>query len=223
MSYPQRLFAPAAAVVLSAILAGAPTLCLADHHEGAAAQQEPASTPSAVVETLQGTLLAYMRSASTAESRQDLDVTALDQAVLASHDFAYISRIVLGRTWRELEDADRARFVERFTALSLATYASRFAEFAGERFDINDESDGSFGQRRVSAELITAEKSHSFDYLLRQSDEQWRIVNIIVDGVSDLALKRAEYSTLISAGGFEGLLEALDRQRSALEEESAAS
>lgn len=220
MSHPQRVLATATAFVLSTMLAWAPNLCLADHHDGAAALA-PAATPTAVVEALQGTLLAYMRSAgAAAESPQDTDVAPLHQAVLDSHDFAYISRIVLGRTWRTLEEADRERFVERFTALSLATYASRFAQFAGESFAIIDQSDGSFGQRRVSAQLVTAQQAHSFDYLLRQSEERWRIVNIIVDGVSDLALKRAEYSTLISEGGFEGLLEELDRQRLALADES---
>lgn len=175
-----------------------------------------------MVDALQGRLLAYMGSAASTDlANQGAAVATLNQAVLDSHDFAYISRIVLGRAWRVLEDADRERFIESFTALSLATYARRFAEFAGERFTITDERDGSFGQRRVSAELITPAKRHSFDYLLRQSGEQWRIVNIIVDGVSDLALKRAEYSTLITESGFEGLIEELERQRLALAERSS--
>ncbi|MEM9384984.1 MAG: ABC transporter substrate-binding protein [Pseudomonadota bacterium] len=221
MSHPQRVSAPATAIALSAILAWLPNPCLADHHAATPAPHQ-ASAPVAVVDALQGRLLAYMGSAASTDlANQGAAVATLNQAVLDSHDFAYISRIVLGRAWRVLEDADRERFIESFTALSLATYARRFAEFAGERFTITDERDGSFGQRRVSAELITPAKRHSFDYLLRQSGEQWRIVNIIVDGVSDLALKRAEYSTLITESGFEGLIEELERQRLALAERSS--
>ncbi|MEO0972319.1 MAG: ABC transporter substrate-binding protein [Pseudomonadota bacterium] len=182
-----------------------------------------APSPRGVVETLQGTLLAYMQQAqSSAEHGPSVaeTVSALTSAVESTHDFPYIARIVLGRSWRTLDAADQARFTERFTTLSLDTYAKRFADFSGEAFTITGEDDGNFGQRKITAELATREKRHSFEYLLRQSGDQWRIVNIIVDGVSDLALKRAEYASLIDEGGFEALLEELDRQRAALEPEA---
>ncbi len=201
-----------------------PGLSLAEHHGGDADAGEgaPAPAPLVVVDSLQVTLLDYMRAAAANEGRvAATEVEALDKSVLATHDFPYIARIVLGRSWRSLEDGDRERFIEHFTALSLATYASRFAEFDGESFSVIDESDGSFGQRKVSATLSTTDKEHSFDYLLREKEGQWRIVNIIVDGVSDLALKRAEYSTLMASGGFEELLAELERQRAALADEAS--
>lgn len=176
----------------------------------------------AVVERLQKALLAYMQAAGQDDdgAPPDAAVEALHDAVLATHDFPYISRIVLGRLWRELDASDRERFRERFVALSLATYADRFADFEGESFSITGAGEGSFGQRRVTAELVTPDETRDFEYLLRRSgdDAQWLIVNIIVDGVSDLALKRAEYATHVSEHGFEGLLAELERQRDALTE-----
>ena len=144
-------------------------------------------------------------------------VAALYAQIEASHDFPYIARVVLGRYWRGLAPDDQAAFIDRFTALSLATYASRFAEFSGESFDILGESQSAFGQRSVEAKLVTRSGEHAFEYLLRGSEEDgWRIVNIIVDGVSDLALKRAEYATLFADKGFNGLMAELDRQRLSL-------
>ena len=49
-------------------------------------------------------------------------------------------------------------------------------------------------------------------YLLHHVNNQWRIVNIIVNGVSDLALKRAEYNSLLEREGFQALIAKLEEQ-----------
>jgi len=46
--------------------------------------------------------------------------------------------------------------------------------------------------------------------VLHYSDAGWRIINIVVDGVSDLALKRSAYQRTFLASGFTGLLDSLD-------------
>jgi phospholipid transport system substrate-binding protein len=53
--------------------------------------------------------------------------------------------------------------------------------------------------------------------LLQQRDGRWRIINIIADGVSDLALKRAEYQRVLAAGSIEDLIAELERQAARLE------
>jgi phospholipid transport system substrate-binding protein len=58
--------------------------------------------------------------------------------------------------------------------------------------------------------LIKADgKEVQFDYLLRQNDQRWMIINIIANGVSDLALKRSEYSAVIRRDGFDALMTGL--------------
>jgi phospholipid transport system substrate-binding protein len=49
-------------------------------------------------------------------------------------------------------------------------------------------------------------------YLLQEDAQGWRTVNIVADGVSDLALKRAEYQRLFASGGIEGLIAELEQQ-----------
>jgi phospholipid transport system substrate-binding protein len=48
-----------------------------------------------------------------------------------------------------------------------------------------------------------------FDYVLRQTKDGWRIVNVLADGVSDLALKRVEYRAILQRDGFQGLIDML--------------
>lgn len=58
----------------------------------------------------------------------------------------------------------------------------------------------------------------SFEYVLQQDGEHWKIINIVADGVSDLALKRAEYQRLFASGGIEGLIAELEQQTQRLED-----
>jgi hypothetical protein len=41
--------------------------------------------------------------------------------------------------------------------------------------------------------LEKADATTALEYLSQAKGEQWRIISIVADGVSDLALKRAEY------------------------------
>jgi phospholipid transport system substrate-binding protein len=47
-------------------------------------------------------------------------------------------------------------------------------------------------------------------YLLTRKDDRWQIINVIAQGVSDLALKQAEYAYVIKKDGFKGLVSQLN-------------
>jgi phospholipid transport system substrate-binding protein len=53
---------------------------------------------------------------------------------------------------------------------------------------------------------------------LRKNTEGWLIVNVISEGVSDLALKKAEYSYIIEKDGIKSLLRQLTTKIEALKE-----
>jgi len=55
------------------------------------------------------------------------------------------------------------------------------------------------------------------DYVLHRSSRGWRIVNVVADGVSDLALKRVEYTAVLRKRGFESLLSDLEHKIAAYE------
>jgi phospholipid transport system substrate-binding protein len=58
----------------------------------------------------------------------------------------------------------------------------------------------------------------SLDYMLEQKDGAWRIINIIADGVSDLALKRAEYQRILASGSIDDLIRELETQSARLQQ-----
>lgn len=143
----------------------------------------------------------------------DARFEALVAIVDATHDLESIARLTLGLHWNELDELQRAAFIERFRELSIATYASRFGELREDQFEVLEFVEQPRGRQLVRAQLHIADREPlGFDYLLHRTDEGWRIVNIVVDGVSDLALKRAEYARTMRDGDFDALLALLDEQ-----------
>lgn len=120
----------------------------------------------------------------------------------ATHDLRFISQLTIRRQWRDLDEADRARFVAAFERLSVTTYASRFAGVSADTFRIIDEEPLEDGRVRVRAEIErAADAPVTLEYLLQRDGAGWRIVTIVADGVSDLALKRAQYQRVLRNGG----------------------
>lgn len=189
----RRYGAPAALVLLVA-------LCTPPS-PGIAEERRPAE----VVEQFQQTLAEVMKEADALgyEGRYE----RLAPAVRQSHALSEIARVAVGRYWDRLSEAQRSSLVETFGELSIATYAHRFDGYSGERFETVSVEHLGPDQALVRSRLIEADgNTIGFDYLLRREDDNWRIVNIIVNGVSDLALKRAEYTSIIRRQGFDTLI-----------------
>ncbi|MCZ6773944.1 MAG: ABC transporter substrate-binding protein [Proteobacteria bacterium] len=170
--------------------------------------------PRAVVERLHETLLEAMTRAEQLgyEGRFNLIRPVIDD----SFDFNTIARIVTGRYWKDTDPAQRDSFKNVFRKLSAATYATNFSGFSGERFEtiLTEKS------RRgviVKTALVKADGEEiPLTYLLRGNDNKWLIVNVIAQGISDLSLKRADYTAVIKKEGFDSLVNRLNDKITAM-------
>ena len=164
-----------------------------------------------VVEKLHTALLAVMKDGDKIGYQGRTD--RLAPVIRSNFDMPFISRTVLGKYWGTFNNAQRSRFIEAFTRLSIATYAANFDSYSGERFKLVSEKEVSGGRILIQSQIIKSDGGQvQLDYLLHRADAQWRIINIIAEGVSDLALKRADYSAFLKSKGFEALLEKLNEK-----------
>lgn len=165
-----------------------------------------------VVTQLQESIMTIMKKG------HDLGYTGRYQsiapAVEQTHDLDTIARLVVGRHWKELDASQRSAFIETFKDLSISMYAGRFKDYGGERFAILSEQPLKRGNRKlVTSRLVKSGGGNiTFSYVLHQIRDQWKIIGISVNGVSDLALKRAEYGGILRKDGFPTLIERLETQ-----------
>ena len=169
-------------------------------------------TPEATIATLQHGLQAL--SQQSPHATVDERYKALEPIVLATHDLPYIAEFALRRQWPQLAEADRARFVAAFQRLSVMTYAARFVNVGPTTFrPIAVTPATEPGRAQVTTGVARAgQPDVAFEYLLRQGSSGWRIINIVADGVSDLALKRAEYQRVLGGGTLDTLIKELETQ-----------
>ena len=178
---------------------------------GAAAAARAQGTPAAgVVETLHAELIGVMREADSLgfTGRRD----RLAPVIESAFELPLIARASTGRYWKKLDEAQRARLVDAFTRLTVATYAGRFDGFDGESFRIVSQRPAPRETVLVNSELVKSDgDTVELNYLLRETDAGWRIIDVYLDGVySELATRRSVYAGLIGRKGIEGLIAAIE-------------
>ncbi len=166
------------------------------------------ATPTATVEKLHATLLSLMKEADSLryQGRFERVAPVLDQ----TFNFETIGRVVTGRYWKGLAADKRSSFLDTFRKLSAATYAENFDGYGGEAFKTLGEEIKK-GAALVRTQIVKSDgKTVSLNYVLNQSGADWRVVNVIAEGVSDLSLKRSEYGAVISREGIDSLIAKLN-------------
>jgi phospholipid transport system substrate-binding protein len=112
-----------------------------------------------------------------------------------------------------LTEDQRQRFVAAFSRLSVMTYASRFGTASATTFETTGSEEDANGRVLVHAAINrTNDPDVTLDYLLHETDGGWKIINILADQVSDLALKRAEYARVLGSSSIDDLIAELDSQ-----------
>lgn len=158
-----------------------------------------------VVEKFQSELIDVMKNGKKLGYTGRYD--KLYEPVSNSHDLIKIARIVVGKEWEKLSSEQQEKLVDVFSKLSVASYAHNFKDYSGEKFTFDSEEETARGGVVVHSHLtIPDDKPVKFDYMLKEKGDSWRIINIIANGVSDLALKRSEYTTILQREGFDALI-----------------
>jgi phospholipid transport system substrate-binding protein len=185
-----------AVIFISCLLLGA-GYSYAEEANGASARQ--------VVENFQAELINVMKNGKKLGFAGRYD--KLYDPVSNSHDLTKIARIVIGKEWEKLSEEQQKQLTDVFSRLSVASYAHNFNDYSGESFTFDSEEQTARGGVVVHSHLtIPDDKPVKFDYMLKEKGNSWRIINIIANGVSDLALKRSEYTTILQREGFDALI-----------------
>lgn len=134
------------------------------------------------------------------------------------HDyFAFkgIARWVLGRYWKRATEAERAEYLSLFERLMVIVYADRFAKYSGEtlevvRAEVRNEKDALVHSRIVRP----GGQPIDVAWRVRRKDDTFKIVDVMVEGLSMGLTQQKEFSSVIrqKGEGIEGLLKELRKR-----------
>lgn len=171
---------------------------------------------TSVVRSLQETLIEVMKDADA------LGVSgryaALSAPLREAFDFEKMVQFASGSSWRSATDEQRDKLVDAFTRLSVSNYAAQFNGYSGESFEILGQRDGPRGSRLVDTQIVrSADSPIAITYVLSETDDQWRIVDVVLDKkISEMAVRRSEYNPILREGGPDNLAAALEAKADAL-------
>lgn len=180
-------------------------------------ESRAATMPAATLNSFYDTLLVVMKAGPKlgfAGRRQKLA-----PAIIQAFDLALMTRLVVGLPWPNLSTEDQKELVAAFSDFSIATYASQFDDFSGERFEVDPKAAPAPGNDViVKTKLIQSNgEPVQLDYLLRQEQAEWRIIDVFLSGtISQLAARRSEFSGILREQGARGLVAVLKQKTNAL-------
>jgi phospholipid transport system substrate-binding protein len=128
-------------------------------------------------------------------------------------DVALMTRLAIGSSWAALPAPQQHQLTEAFRHYIAATYADRFDNWSGEQLEVT-------GEQPYNADVIVQTKiiksdgeTTNLNYLMRQSQGSWQISDVYLNGtISQLAVQRSEFNSILRREGIEGLVMALNRK-----------
>ena len=170
-----------------------------------------APDPQANVRGFYDTLLTTMKNGPTLG--QSGRYARLAPVVDRLFDIPSMTRLAIGPTWATLSPAQQQQLVEAFRHYVAATYADRFDSWSGEQLRVT-------GERPYNADVIVQTKivktngeTTTLDYLMHQNQGTWQISDVYLDGsISQLAIQRSEFHSILRRDGVDGLVMALNRK-----------
>lgn len=189
----------------------------------ATASAEPASAPGAVetasatapaaapvIDKLHEGLLSVMMDADKIGYSGRLN--RLETIVGESFDLKFMAEKSIGRHWKKLNADEQQLWLDSFREMTKATYAGRFEGFSGQSFEVLGEEGANHDTVVVRAILLNPDgEDVNLNYRLHQIDDAWKVIDVYLNGtVSELALRRSEYSTVLKRDGFTTLIKTID-------------
>lgn len=123
-----------------------------------------------------------------------------------------MTRLSVGPEWTRFSAEQQRALVTAFGRYTIANYAHDFRSFGGQKFAVDGHALQRGPEKVVRATIVRSDDSPAnLLYLMEKVNGAWRIVDVYYDGISQLALHRADFASAIGSGGAPVLLAHLNR------------
>ena len=173
--------------------------------DASAAATAMAAVKAAVNQALKILANPKYKSAPEAERAELLKLLGSD------FDFKAMGRSSLGAAWKKLSDDQHERFEAAFRSYMEARYVKIIESYSGQKIDFVKESttgpDLSEVYTNVTSPML--QSPLDFNYKLKQENGDWKVYDLVIAGISEVASYRDDFSKLLNSGGFDALLKKL--------------
>jgi phospholipid transport system substrate-binding protein len=165
----------------------------------AAAASTPSEETRSLVRSTADDVIAVLADKSLNPDQKRDKITTI---VEKSFDFRTLCKLVLARNWNKLSKAQQDEFVAEFKQHLTITYGKNVENYRDEKVVITGDREEPRGDWTVKSIIERpAAENVKVDYRLRRIDGQWRMIDMIVEGVSLVANFRSQFQDIMSKSG----------------------
>jgi phospholipid transport system substrate-binding protein len=133
-------------------------------------------------------------------------------------DFREMSKRILGKTWRQINDRERDRFTELMTKLLENVYIGKLEGYSGQAIEFVAEIVKD-GRAQVTTLVENNNEKIPVHYIMNKADSGWVVYDINIEGVSLVSNYREQFKSILRKDDFEGLVKMLEDKNRSFNEE----
>ncbi len=132
----------------------------------------------------------------------------LEETIGQHFDFEEMAKRSLAAHWRNRSEPEHQEFATLFQTLLSKTYAGKIENYSGEKVQyLKERLKDSFAE--VQTTIVSNKTEISLDYRLLLKDGNWRVYDVVVDGVSLVKNYRVQFDRIIRDSSYEELVKTL--------------
>jgi len=155
-------------------------------------------------------MLAKMQTPEFKGLQKDAKLTEISTIINEVFDWQELSRRTLGREWKKFSPDQQKEFVTLFEELLKGIYADRILAYTQEKIEFGKETELKKGRVEVESYIITTDnKKVPLFYRMTNKSGQWRVYDVVIEGVSMVRNYRGQFRQILSTKKPEDLLQTL--------------
>jgi phospholipid transport system substrate-binding protein len=172
-----------------------------------------AAGAKATIEGQIGKMLATMQTPEFKALQKDGKLTEISKIINDVFDYQELSRRTLGREWKKFTPDQQKEFVSLFEELLENIYADRILAYTDEKITFGKETELKKGRVEVESYIITKDnKKVPLFYRMTDKSGQWRVYDVVIEGVSMVKNYRGQFREILSKKKPEDLLQTLRKK-----------
>jgi phospholipid transport system substrate-binding protein len=121
----------------------------------------------------------------------------LQPAIEQNFNLDTMAQFTIGEAWAQMSPAEHASVVAALGRYTAARYAQ---EFEGERCVVDPAVVSRGPDKLVKTQVVGGGETAAVNYRLRETGGAWKVIDVYYNGVSQLAVQRADFAQLVKAG-----------------------
>ncbi len=168
--------------------------------------------PDVLVKNTATEVLELVKKDKDIQNGDTKKIVALTEEKIVPHfNFERMTQQVLGRNWRKASGEQQGKVVSEFRNLLVRTYSTALSKYRNQTLEFKPLRSQP-GDTRVKVKTLilqTGSQPVKVDYSLEKVGDEWKVVDVEIEGVSIVTSYRSQFDEAINQGGVDNLIQQL--------------